>query len=336
MLQLKSVRYLYVKRATAALIAILAGLFGGGAAAQPAAEFPRKALRMVVPYPPGGSTDIVGRVVAQKLAESLGQQVVVDNRPGAGGNLGTDIVAKAPPDGHTLVISSVTTLAIGASLYRNLPYDVSTDLEPVALVGAVPFVLLVNPSIAAGSARDLIRLAKGTPGRLHFGSAGTGTSAHFAGELFKSLAVIDITHVPYKGNAPALADLMGGQIQMMFDFLPSAIPLIKSGKLKALAVTPAKRSPALPDVPTIAESGVPGYDMLSAFGVLVPAKTPGPIVARLNAEINRISAMPDVKERYSREGVDPINESPAQFRTYLQAEIEKWAKVVKETGVRLD
>jgi len=300
------------------------------------ADFPKRPLRLVVPYLPGGSTDIVGRLVAAKLSESLGQQVVVDNRGGAGGNLGTDIVAKAPADGYTLLISSVTTLAIGASLYAKLPYDASRDLEPVALVGSVPFVLLANASLPVKSVRELVALARERPGTLNFGSAGVGTSAHLAGELFKSLAAIDIVHVPYKGNAPAIADLIGGQIQLMFDFLPSAVPFIKSGKVKALAITPVKRSSSLPDVPTIAESGVPAYDMLSYFGVLVPAKTPAAIVARLNAEINKISTLPDVKERYAREGVDPVSETPGEFRTYLQGEITKWAKVVKDTGVRAD
>jgi tripartite-type tricarboxylate transporter receptor subunit TctC len=318
----------------ALLAACLCGL-ALSAAAQ-TADFPKRPLRLVVPYPPGGSTDIVGRVVAMKLSEALGQQVLVDNRPGAGGNLGTDFVAKAPADGYTLLISSVTTLAIGASLYAKLPYDVNRDLEPVALVGSVPFVLLANASLPVKSVRELVALARERPGTLNFGSAGIGTSAHFAGELFKSLAAIDIVHVPYKGNAPAIADLIGGQIQLMFDFLPSAVPFIRSGKVKALAITPVRRSPSLPEVPTIAESGVPAYDMLSYFGVLVPAKTPAAIVARLNAEINKISTLPDVKERYAREGVDPISETPEGFRAYLQTEITKWAKVVKDTGVRAD
>lgn len=305
-------------------------------AAQTAADFPRRSLRLVVPYPPGGSTDIVGRIVASKLSESLGQQVIVDNRPGAGGNVGTDAVAKALPDGYTLLMSSVTTLAIGASLYSKLPYDLNKDLEPVALVGSVPFVLLVNSAVPAKSVRELIALARAKPGQLNFGSAGTGTSAHFAGEMFKSLAAIDIVHVPYKGNAPAIADLIGGQIQMMFDFLPSAVPFIKSGKVRALAVTPTRRSTALPEVPTIAESGVQAYDVLSYFGVLAPAKTPPQIVARLHGEIAKISSLPDVRERYAREGVEPSHESNDQFRTYLQTEIIKWAKVVKDTGVRAE
>jgi len=291
---------------------------------------------MVVPYPPGGSTDIVGRIVAAKLSESLGQQVIVDNRPGAGGNVGTDAVAKAPPDGHTLLMSSVTTLAIGASLYSALPYDLNKDLEPVALVGSVPFVLLVNSSIPARTVRDLVTLAKEKPGQLNFGSAGTGTSAHFAGEMFKSLTAVDIVHVPYKGNAPAVADLIGGQIQLMFDFLPSAVPFIKSGKVRALGITPTRRSAALPDVPTIAESGVPAYDVLSYFGVLVPARTPPQVVARLHSEIVRVSSLPDVRERYAREGVEPAHETQEQFRAYLQSEIAKWARVVRSTGVRAD
>ena len=291
---------------------------------------------MVVPYPPGGSTDIIGRAVAAKLGENLGQQVVVDNRPGAGGNVGADAVAKAAPDGYTLLMSSVTTLAIGASNYSRPPYELSKDLEPVALVGSVPFVLLANASLPVNSVRELIALARERPGQLNFGSAGNGTSAHFAGELFKSLAAIDIVHVPYKGNAPAMTDLIGGQIQLMFDFLPSAMPFIKSGKVKALAITPGKRSAALPDVPTLAEAGVPAYDMLSYFGVLAPAKTPPHVVARLNAEINRVSSLPDVRERFAREGIDPARETPEQFRAHLQTEVAKWSKMVKDTGLRAE
>ena len=304
--------------------------------AQAPADFPKRPLRMVVPYPPGGSTDIVGRIIAAKLSESLGQQVIVDNRPGAGGNVGTDAVAKAPPDGHTLLMSSVTTLAIGASLYGKLPYDLNKDLEPVALVGSVPFVLLVNPALPVRSVRELVALAKEKPGQINFGSAGTGTSAHFAGEMFKSLAAIDIVHVPYKGNAPAITDLIGGQIQMMFDFLPSAMPFIKSGKVRALGITPTRRSAALPDIPTIAESGVPAYAVLSYFGVLVPAKTPASIVARLHSEILRLSSLPEVRERFAHEGIDPARETQEQFRAYLQSEIAKWTKVIKSTGVRAD
>lgn len=306
------------------------------AAGQSAGDFPQRPMRMVVPYPPGGSTDIVGRIVAAKLAESFGQQVIVDNRAGAGGNVGTDVVAKASSDGHTMLMSSVTTLAIGVSFYSKLPYDVNRDLAPVALVGSVPFVLLVNSALPAKSVRDLIALAKAKPGQLNFGSAGTGTSAHFASELFKSLAAIDIVHVPYKGNAPAIADLIGGHIQMMFDFLPSAMPHIKSGKVRALAISPTKRASTLPEVPTVSESGVPAYDMLSYFGVLVPNRTPAPVVTRLNAEINRMASMSDVRESYARQGIDSTAQTPAQFATYLQSEIARWAKIVKQTGVRAD
>jgi len=306
------------------------------AAGQNTGDFPQRPLRMVVPFPPGGSTDIVGRIVAMKLTESFGQQVIVDNRAGAGGNLGIDVVAKASPDGHTILMSSVTTLAIGVSLYSKLPYDVNRDLAPVALVGSVPFVLLVNSALPAKSVRDLIALAKAKPGQLNFGSAGTGTSAHFASELFKSLAGIDIVHVPYKGNAPAIADLIGGHIQMMFDFLPSAMPHIKSGKVRALAVSPTRRASTLPEVPTMSESGVPAYDMLSYFGVLVPGRTPVPVVSRLNAEINRMASMPDVRESYARQGIDPATQTPAQFATYLQSEIALWAKIVKQTGVKAE
>ncbi|MBC7780296.1 MAG: tripartite tricarboxylate transporter substrate binding protein [Proteobacteria bacterium] len=303
---------------------------------QGASDFPRRALRMVVPFPPGGSTDIMGRVVSLKLGEQLGQTVVVDNLPGAGGNIGTDVVAKATPDGHTLLMVAVSTLAISASLYSKLPYDVQKDLEPVGLVGSIPFVLLVNAALPAQSVKELIALARSKPGQLNYGSAGAGTTAHMTGELFRSLAGINVVHVAYKGNAPAMVDLIGGQTQFMFDFMPSAMPHIKGGRIRALAVTPTRRSAALPDVPTLAEAGVPGYDVDSYLGVMAPARTPVAIVARINGELNRIAALPDMKERYAREGVEPVSGTPERFRTYLQSEIVKWAKVVKDSGARAD
>lgn len=304
--------------------------------ASSAANYPQRPIRIVVPYPPGGTTDILARVVGVKFTETWRQQVVVDNRPGAGGNIGTEIVAKASPDGYTLVMSAVSTLAIGASLYRKLPYDVLKDLGPVALVGSVPNVLIVHPSLPAKSVKELIALAKTRPGQINFASAGTGTTVHFAGELFKSMAGVNIVHVPYKGAAPAMIDLLGGQVQMMFDFMSSALPQIKAGKVRALAVTPGKRSLVLPELPTVAEAGVPGYEVLGYFGVLAPGATPRSIVTKLNAEINRLSGLPDVKERFAQEGVEPSHNSAEEFRSYLNAEVVKWAKVVKESGVRVE
>ena len=298
--------------------------------------YPVRPVRFVVPYPPGGTTDIVARIVGAKLGESLGHQVVIDNRPGAGGNIGTDIVAKAVPDGHTLVVSAVSTLAIGASLYTKLPYDVLRDLAPVALIGAVPNVLVVNLTVPAKSVRELIALAKAQPGKLNFASAGTGTTVHFAGELFKMLADVNIAHVPYRGAAPAMVDLIGGQVHIMFDFLSSALPHIKAGRIRALAVTGPKRTTSMPQLPTIAESGVPEYDVLGYFGILAPAKTPPAIVRRLNGEVVRIAGMPDVQQRFAVEGVESSNATPQEFARYLATEVKKWAKVVKVSGVKVD
>ncbi len=319
------------RRALCALI-LLAAVPGVKAAE----SYPTRPIRFVVPYPPGGTTDILARVIGVKISESMGQQVVVDNRPGAGGNIGTDLVAKAAPDGYTLVVSAVSTLAIGASLYSNLPYDVLKDLAPVALIGAVPNVLVVNPSVPAKSVRELVALAKAQPGKLNFGSAGTGTTVHFAGELFKMLAGVNMIHVPYRGAAPAMTDLLGGQIQLMFDFLSSSLPYIKAGRIRALAVTSPKRTPLMLELPTVAESGVPGYEVLGYFGILAPAKTTRSVVGKLNAEVVRIVRLPDVQERLAQEGVDASNARPEEFSRYLANEVEKWAKVVKVSGVRVD
>jgi tripartite-type tricarboxylate transporter receptor subunit TctC len=299
-------------------------------------EYPKQVVRIVVPFAPGGSTDIMGRIVGEKLTDAFKRSVIVENRGGAGGNLGAAAVAKAAPDGHTLLFTAVSTLAISRSLYGNLPYDVKKDLEPVAVVGSLPFVLLVSNSVQANSVAELLELARATPGRINFGSAGVGTTAHFSGELFKSMAKIDIVHVPYKGNAPALADLLGDRLHMMFDFLPSALPLIRDKRVRALAVTSPSRSPAIPEVPTVAEAGIHGYEVLSYFGVMAPAGTPKSVIHRVNAALNRIAALPETKERYDREGVVPAAESVDWFRSYLDAEIAKWDKVVQQAGLRVN
>jgi tripartite-type tricarboxylate transporter receptor subunit TctC len=293
-------------------------------------------IRIVVPYPPGGTTDLLGRLVTEKLAGALKQSVITENRPGAGGNIGAALVAKSKPDGATLLFTAVTTPAIAHTLYPNLPYDVRKDLEPVAVVGSLPFVLLVSNDLPVKNTAELLALARSKPGTINYGSAGSGTTAHLAGELFKSMAGIDIVHVPYKGNGPALADIMGGHLQMMFDFVPSALQLIKSGKLRAIAVTSATRSATLPNVPTLSESGVPGYEVLSYFGLMAPAQTPMPIIARLNAEVNRISMSPENRERYAQAGVEPAAESTAWFAKYLDSEITRWGKVIKSSGVKAE
>jgi len=298
--------------------------------------YPAKPIRIVVPFPPGGATDILARAVAQKLTDAWGQAVVVDNRPGAGGNIGSEIVAKAAPDGYTLEMGTVGTHAINASLYAKMPYDHVKDFAPVILVAGVPNVLVVNPSLPVSSVQELIAYAKANPGKLNFASSGNGTSIHLAGELFKVMAGVQMTHIPYKGSAPALQDLIGGQVQLMFDNLPPSLPHIKAGKLRALAVTSATRSSALPDTPTIAESGLPGFEASSWFGVLAPAGTPPAIIARLNAEIGAWLASAEAKEKMLALGANIGGGSPEDFARHIAAETAKWQKVVKASGAKVD
>ncbi len=304
-----------------------------GAAAQ---AYPNHSIRLVVPFAAGGTTDILARAVAQKLTETMGQPVVVDNRAGAGGNIGADIVAKSPPDGYTLLMGTVGTHAINPSLYSKMPYDHVKDFAPVILVAGVPNVLEVNPSVPVNTVADLIKLAKEKPGQINFASSGNGTSIHLSGELFKTMAGVDMTHIPYKGSAPALADLVGGQVQIMFDNLPSSLPQIKAGKLRAVAVTSLKRAPALPDVPTISESGLPGFEASSWFGVLAPAGTPAPIVAKLNGEINKWIQTPEAREKLLSQGAEAAGGTPEQFVAHIKSETDKWAKVVKASGAKVD
>ena len=301
-----------------------------------AQAYPAKPIRIVVPFPPGGATDILARAVAQKLTDAWGQAVVVDNRPGAGGNIGSELVAKAAPDGYTLEMGTVGTHAINASLYAKMPYDHVKDFAPVILVAGVPNVLVVNPSLPVSSVQELIAYAKANPGKLNFASSGNGTSIHLAGELFKVMAGVQMTHIPYKGSAPALQDLIGGQVQLMFDNLPPSLPHIKAGKLRALAVTSATRSSALPDTPTIAESGLPGFEASSWFGVLAPAGTPPAIIARLNAEIGAWLASAEAKEKMLALGANIGGGSPEDFARHIAAETAKWQKVVKASGAKVD
>jgi len=314
-------------------IAALLAVFAQNAFAQ---AYPTHSIRLVVPFPAGGTTDILARAAAQKLSESLGQAVVVDNRPGAAGNIGADLVAKSAPDGYTLLMGTVGTHAINPSLYAKMPYDHVKDFVPVVLVAGVPNVLAVYPPFPVNSVAELIALAKAKPGTINFASSGSGTSIHMSGELFKSMAGVDMTHVPYKGSAPALTDLMGGQVQIMFDNLPSALPLIKAGKLRAIAVTSLKRAPALPDVPTISESGLPGFEASSWFGVLAPAGTPSPIVAKINADVNKWLQSPEAREQMLAQGANAAGGTPEQFAAHIRAETEKWAKVVKASGAKAD
>jgi tripartite-type tricarboxylate transporter receptor subunit TctC len=314
----------------------LGALFACIATVASAQGYPNRTIRLVVPFPAAGTTDILARAAAQKLTEAFGQSVVVDNRAGAAGNIGSDLVAKSAPDGYTLLMGTVGTHAINPSLYSKMPYDHVKDFVPVVLVAGVPNVLVVNPALPVNSVADLIKLAKDKPGQINFASSGSGTSIHLSGELFKTMAGVDITHVPYKGSSPALVDLIGGQVQIMFDNLPSALPQIKAGKLRAIAVTSLKRAPVLPDVPTISESGLPGFEASSWFGVLAPAGTPAPIVARINAEVNKWLQSADARERLLSQGAEAVGGSPEQFGNFIRAESEKWAKVVKASGAKVD
>ena len=311
-----------------------AGLLGSGAAM--AQAYPSKPVTIVVPFAAGGTTDILARIIGQALTAELGQSVVVDNRAGAGGNIGGQAAAKATPDGHTLFMGTVGTHAINASLYKKMPFDPVKDFAPLTRVANVPNLLVANPAQPYKSVKDLIAYAKANPGKVNFGSSGNGSSIHLSGELFKSLAKVDMQHVPYKGSAPAVTDLLGNQIGIMFDNMPSAIQHVRSGKLVPLAVTTAKRSPELPSVPTIAEAGVPGYEATSWFGMFAPAGTPAPVLATLNAAIVKVLAQPDVKKKINEQGAEVYSETPEQFAAFIQAESVKWGKVVKESGASLD
>jgi tripartite-type tricarboxylate transporter receptor subunit TctC len=324
-----------MNRMVSRALGVLAAVVSFGAWAQ--APYPNHPVRIVVPFPAGGTTDILAREVAQTLSQSLGQPFVVDNRPGAGGNIGSDIVAKAAPDGYTLLMGTVGTHAINPSLYAKMPYDHVKDFAPVILVAGVPNVLEINPSLPVHSVQELIAYAKANPGKINFASSGSGTSIHLSGELFKTMTGVQMTHVPYKGSAPALQDLVGGQVQIMFDNLPSSLALIKAGKLKPLAVTSAARSTVLPDVPTVAEAGVPGFEASSWFGLLAPAGTPKDIVAKLNANVAKWLATPEAKEKLAAQGaIVASGLTPEDFAKHIATETTKWAKVVKESGAKVE
>lgn len=300
------------------------------AAAPAAAAYPDRPIKLVVPYTPGGVTDALARVLAKGLSDRVGQPVVVENRGGGGANIGADAVAKAAPDGYTLLMGSAATHAINSSLYKSLSYDHIRDFAPITQVAQVPNILVVHPSVPAKDVRELIAYAKANPGKLNFGSSGSGGTIHLSGELFKTLAGVDMLHVPYKGSAPAVSDLLGGQVQVMFD--SSVVPHVKSGRLRALAVTSSKRSTALPDVPTMAEAGLPGYESTAWFGVLAPAGTPQPILARLHDEMVAVLKDPATQAWMKQQGFDAIGDTPAQFAAYIRKETDKWAKVVKASG----
>jgi tripartite-type tricarboxylate transporter receptor subunit TctC len=298
--------------------------------------YPAKQIRIVVPFTPGGGTDFMARLIATKLSVAFGQQVIVDNRPGAGGVIGTDIVAKAPPDGYTLLLGSVSTISINPSLYRSLPYDTVRDLAPVGLFSVTPAALVVQLDLPVTSVGDLINLARAKPGQINFASAGNGTSHQLSGEMFKHMAGIDIVHVPYKGSAPAVTGMLSGEAQMMFADIPAVFSMIKGGKLRGLGVTSLHRSAVLHDLPTIAEAGLPGFEVLVWYGLLAPARTPAPIIERLNRELTIMSAGKDLRAQLEHEGAEAPGGTPAEFAALIDKEIAKWAMVVKTANVRLD
>jgi len=299
-----------------------------------AQDFPQGPLTMVIPFAPGGSTDIIGRLIADRLSQSLKQPVVVENRAGAGGNIGAIAVAKARPDGRTLLFGTTGILSINEFIYPNLGYKVGRDLLPVAYVSSISNVLIVNKALPVSNVTDLIRLAKERPGKLSFGSSGSGASTHLSGELFKVMAGVEITHIPYKGSSQALIDMMGGQIDMVFDNAPSAVPLLESGKVKALAVTSLQPLAALPDVPTMDRAGVKGYESLSWSGVVVTGGTPTEIIERLNREINLILKSPEVQSKLIELGARAMGGSPSDFAAHIESERLKWGKIVREANIQ--
>jgi tripartite-type tricarboxylate transporter receptor subunit TctC len=324
-----------MQKFTALAVALLTSFSVHAQPIKSAAPYPVRPIRLIVPFAPGGSNDIMARLIGQKFSESLGSQMVVDNRAGGSGIIGTDIAAKAAPDGYTILMMSLT-FAVNPSLFRKLPYDTEKDLTPVTLVASAPLMLVVHPSIPAKSVQEFLAYAKANPGKLNFGSGGPGTTPHLAGEMLKMMARLQMTHVPYKGGGPALTDLMGGQIQFMLENIPSTLPLAKSGKLRALALSGLKRSPLVPDLPTLDEAGLKGYEIVGWNGLFVPAGTPRTIVTRLHEETTKALAQPDMKERLTTMGAEAVGNSPDEFRAFVKAEISKWARVVKEAGLKVE
>ncbi|MEI6721410.1 MAG: tripartite tricarboxylate transporter substrate binding protein [Betaproteobacteria bacterium] len=301
-----------------------------------AQAWPAKPVRIIVPYPPGGSADILARAIGQKLAEGLGQSVVIDNRPGAGTAIGAEATARATPDGYTILLGTVSSHAINPALNPGLKYDPVKDFAPISMVASIPFVLLAHPSLPARTVPELISMAKAKPGSLNFSSAGSGTSNHLAGELFKSMTGTFMVHIPYKGSAPALTDLLAGQVNLMFDLMLTAQPHVKSGAARALAVTGLERSAALPNIPTVSESGVPGFEVSAWFGLFAPAGTPAGIVGTLNTETVKATRAADLRERLASQGADAVSNTPEQFSAYVRDELAKWTRVVKASGMKAD
>jgi tripartite-type tricarboxylate transporter receptor subunit TctC len=325
--------------AMTALRLVLPALLALNAMAAPGAlaqGYPSKPVRLVVPFPPAGGNDVFARIVAQKLAESWQQQVLVENRPGAGGSVGTELVARAAPDGYTLLLGHTGTLAINPSLYTKIGYEPSRDFAPISLLASAPLVLVVNPAGSLRSVGDILTRAKAAPEKLTLASAGNGTGSHLSGELLQSLGGIRLTHVPYKGTSPALTDLLGGQVQMMFSVISAALPQIRAGKLHAVAVTGAKRMPQMPEVPTVAESGLPDFESTLAYGILAPKGTPEAVLAEIHSRIGRITATREYRERVDFEGAVVLEGTPAEFAALIRAQSEKWGKLIRAAGIKPD
>ena len=320
----------------------LRALAGAGALAMMPASawaqapaYPTKPVHIIVTFTPGGAPDILGRILADKLGQAWGQSVIVDNKPGAGGNIGADAVAKAPGDGHMLVVGTVGTHAINGALYKKMPYDMVKDFTPIGLLATTPNVLVVNNEVPAKTLKEFIDLGK-RQGNMSFASSGSGTSIHVSGELFKSMTGIDMKHVPYKGRASAIPDLLGGRVTMMFDNLPSSLPLVREGKLRALGVTSPKRSPAAPDIPTLSEAGLPGFEAVSWFALFAAPGTPKAVADKLSVQVAEVLKQPDVAKKLSDLGLEPVGSTPDELARYQQTEIAKWAKVVKESGATVE
>ena len=301
-----------------------------------AQEYPAKTIRIIVPYTPGGTADLLARTMGQKMAAGLGQQIIIDNRPGAGGNIGADLVAKSAPDGYTILLGTVATHAINPSLYPNMPYDANKDFAPIILIATLPNLLVVNPSTPVKNVKELIALAKAKPGELAFASAGNGTSQHLSGELFKKMTGADMIHIPYKGSAPAVTDLIGAQVQLMFDNISSSLPHVRAGKLRALAVTGPRRSPVLPDLPTVSEAGVAGFSITSWFALFAPAGTPAKILIRLNKEAAKAIASKDLQQQWMGQGLEPAGGTSEQLAEFRRLEAIKWETIVRESGARVE
>jgi tripartite-type tricarboxylate transporter receptor subunit TctC len=320
-------------KAKALMLASMLTVLATGALAQ---AWPAKPIKLVAPSTPGDAPDVIARIVAEKLSTALGQQVVVDNRPGAGGVVGSDAVAKAAPDGYTLIMGNAGSHGINAAVYSKLPYDIQRDFAPVSQVAIAPNVMVINPGVPATSVAEFIAYAKAQPGKLSYASGGNGSSAHMSMELFKAMAGVDIQHIPYKGSSPALTDVVAGQVAVFIGNMPPAVPLVKGGKLRALAVTTKTRSPLMPELPTIAEAGLPGYETVAWFGVLAPAGTPPEVVNRLSQEIAKIAKSPEMREKLLAMGAEPVGSTPEEFKLVIDRDIAKWKPLAQKVGIKVD